>query len=162
MTLDLFLFINGLAGRFSLLDALGVFFAVYVVYIMALMLFIPRKKNVLINGALAVVLVWAVKFIITFFWERQRPFVAHSVNLLIEHSSNAGFPSNHASVSFALAQTVFFADRRWGVVAYILAFLVSVSRVFVGVHYPSDILAGAVLGILSAFVVNIAMKGMEK
>ena len=86
------------------------------------------------------------------FFFRHRPFVAHEVNLLVDHLKTASFPSRHTDIAFAFAQSVFFADKKLGIVAFVIAVLVGFSRIFVGVHYPVDVFAGAILGITGAFV----------
>lgn len=63
------------------------------------------------------------------------------------------FPSGHAATSFAIATSLTMSDRRWAVPSLAWAAAVSVSRVWHGVHYPSDVLAGAVVGAGSALVV---------
>ena len=62
------------------------------------------------------------------------------------------FPSGHATFFFALAAAVYMKDKRWGAVFLILAAVLSILRVATGLHYTSDILAGAALGVLVAFV----------
>jgi undecaprenyl-diphosphatase len=67
----------------------------------------------------------------------------------VPHTSS--FPSGHAATSFACAATLArFAPRRVAVLLYILAALIAYSRVYVGVHYPLDVLGGALLGLLVA------------
>jgi undecaprenyl-diphosphatase len=79
--------------------------------------------------------------------DRARPFVEHpQIHLLIHHARDAGFPSDHATGSFAIATAILLRHRRAGVLAMLLAVLVAVSRVAGGAHYPSDVVAGAVLG----------------
>jgi undecaprenyl-diphosphatase len=79
--------------------------------------------------------------------DRVRPFVDHpQIHLLIRHARDAGFPSDHATGSFAIAVALVLRHRRGGIVAIVVAALVAVSRVIVGAHYPGDVLAGAVLG----------------
>jgi undecaprenyl-diphosphatase len=58
------------------------------------------------------------------------------------------FPSDHACIYFALATVIFFSNRRWGLFAYICAAVVSSTRIYLGIHYLSDVLAGAILGIV--------------
>jgi undecaprenyl-diphosphatase len=78
---------------------------------------------------------------------RSRPFVAHhDIHLLAQHARDAGFPSDHATGAFAIATALLLRHRRWGLLALLLAAGVAVSRVVVGAHYPTDVLAGAVLG----------------
>lgn len=86
--------------------------------------------------------------------DRARPFVADpgQVYLFIAHSSDASFPSDHATASFAIAVAIFLRKRGWGIFALAAATVLSVGRVAVGVHYPSDVLAGAVLGSLAALL----------
>ena len=79
--------------------------------------------------------------------DRVRPFVDHpQIHLLIHHARDAGFPSDHATGAFAIAVALFLRDRVAGGIALVLATLVALSRVIVGAHYPTDVLAGAALG----------------
>jgi undecaprenyl-diphosphatase len=85
---------------------------------------------------------------------RQRPFVdhPHAAHLFIKHAADYGFPSDHTSGAFAIAVALLLRHRLSGVVALVVAVLIGVGRVMVGVHYPTDVLAGAVLGTLCALV----------
>lgn len=81
--------------------------------------------------------------------KRDRPFkVLPDVNLLIPAppSTSTSFPSGHALSSFACATALSRFYPQWSAIYYTLAGSISYSRVYVGVHYPSDILAGSILG----------------
>jgi undecaprenyl-diphosphatase len=84
--------------------------------------------------------------------DRARPFVVdpHGVHLFSGHAADPGFPSDHATGAFAVAMAIFLRSRRWGTVALIAAAVLSVGRVAIGVHFPSDVLAGAALGCVVA------------
>lgn len=86
--------------------------------------------------------------------DRARPFVVDSggVHLFSAHAADPGFPSDHATASFAIATAIFLRSRRWGIVALLAAAVLSVGRVAIGVHYPSDVLAGGALGAAAALV----------
>jgi undecaprenyl-diphosphatase len=87
-------------------------------------------------------------------WARPRPYVAHpgDVHLFIPASPDTSFPSDHATAAFAIAVAIALRSRRPGWVALGMAALVSIGRVVVGTHYPSDVVAGAAIGTLSALV----------
>jgi len=85
--------------------------------------------------------------------ERARPFVTHPHSeLLISHARDPGFPSDHATGAFAMAMALWFYDRVIGGLAFVLAAIVAFARVYVGVHYPSDVVGGALIGIAVAMV----------
>lgn len=82
-----------------------------------------------------------------------RPFVAlPHVLLLVQHAPDAGFPSDHLTAAGAAVAGLFLASRRLGVAALLVALLLAFSRVYVGVHYPQDVLAGLALGAVVALV----------
>lgn len=95
---------------------------------------------------------------------RPRPFMefAPGPELLIPPPSGWSFPSGHSCSSFAAATTIFMKDKRWGAAAFLLAGLIAFSRVFLFVHWPSDVAAGAVLGVLCAIVTRLVYKVMMK
>ena len=83
-----------------------------------------------------------------------------------EMSTDYSFPSGHTLASFEAAVGLFIHHKKWGIAALVLAFFVSISRLFLLVHYPTDVLAGAALGtvfaILSAKIVDLLWKKYAK
>lgn len=94
----------------------------------------------------------AVGKVISELVDRARPFVAdpNGVHLFSGHAADPGFPSDHATAAFAIAVAILLRKRGWGIVALMLAAVLSVGRVALGVHYPSDVIAGAALGSAAA------------
>lgn len=82
---------------------------------------------------------------------RDRPFVSPDVAIRFYEPTDSSFPANVAAVGFAVATSVFLRHRRMGIVLYVMAASWSVARVYAGVHYPTDILAGAAIGVAMAF-----------
>ena len=94
---------------------------------------------------------------------RVRPCnVLENVHLLINCTNSFSFPSSHAINMFAGTMLLSFIYRKWSVILLTIATVVAYSRVYVGVHYPLDVLAGMVLGILCALVVIALFKFLSK
>ncbi len=92
---------------------------------------------------------WFISFTIKIITHIPRPFLAHpSSQLLFLYGGYNSFPSGHATVFFALATAIYFYSRFAGVLFYIFAILISLSRVAAGIHYPIDIVVGAMIGVL--------------
>jgi membrane-associated phospholipid phosphatase len=87
-------------------------------------------------------------------WHRTRPFAAHpDAHVWGGRSHDPSFPSDHASAAFGIAFAVFLYDRIVGSVFLAAATVIGVGRVFVGAHYPADVLAGCLGGLASALLV---------
>ena len=84
---------------------------------------------------------------------RIRPYeVIDGLRLMIEKQKDFSFPSGHTSASFAAACAFYHTlPKKWGIAAVILAVLISLSRLYVGVHYPSDVLGGLIIGIFAGW-----------
>lgn len=168
MNIDLYFFnlINGLAFKWYWLDFIGFFIAKYSEYILAvvlvLFLAINFKKywRMLLEAIIAAVFTrFVLAEIIRWLWSRPRPFVTNNVNLLIDYNAEeSSFPSGHASFYFALSTIVYFYNKKIGIIFYIASLFIVLARVFVGIHWPSDILAGAIIGILVGLVLNKIFK----
>jgi undecaprenyl-diphosphatase len=91
---------------------------------------------------------------------RPRPFVTDPhVHLFLAHAPDPGFPSDHATAAFAIAAVLIARLGRRAIPALVAATVLAVARVLVGVHYPSDVIAGAVLGTtMAALICLIAAK----
>lgn len=165
----LFRLINDLAGKNNLLDILAVFFGDYFTYLLTaavLAFFLAQKKFDLKEkiaaaaaaflgaGLARLILVEIIRWL----YFRPRPFADHAVNLLIFHENSGSFPSGHATFFFALAAAIYFIDKKWGIVFGAAALVMCLARVFAGIHYPADILAGAVLGILCGWISMVVFK----
>ena len=94
---------------------------------------------------------WAV-FVINQLYFRPRPFVDLDVSPLFYQPTDSSFPANIAAAAFAIAVAVLVVNRRLGALLVGLAALYGFARVYAGVHYPLDILAGAMIAIAGVFV----------
>lgn len=159
----LFTLINNSAGKWWPIDWLGIFLAEYLAYLLiltAIFLFLKEKNRLrriyfFALAALSMILARGiVAESIRFFYKKSRPFSALKFEPLINHSTNGSFPSGHAAAFFALALAVYFFDKKWGWWFLTAALLMGIARVFVGVHWPLDILAGALIGLGSGFLVK--------
>jgi len=89
--------------------------------------------------------------------DRTRPYLTHPhATLLIARSHDPSFPSDHATGAFAIATAIWFYDRTAGALFLVLAALLAFARVYVGTHYPSDVLGGAAIGATVAIALRWA------
>jgi undecaprenyl-diphosphatase len=159
MNYKLFQAINEAAGHHPLLDGLMVFVTKYSLVIYAAVLLLmwlfgkERYKYTVIFATVTGALGLFINFVIGHIYYEPRPFVAHKVNLLCYHASDASFPSDHGTGAFSLALAILYRHRKWGIAMVLFAILTGVSRVYVGHHYPFDILGS----IIVAVVVSICM-----
>lgn len=170
MNISLFLVINSWAGQYGWLDKLMIFSAEWLGYILigiAVLLFLKNKQKY--RGMLIVSLVSAVvaRFIfveiIRYFYYNPRPFlVLENINVLLNHETSSSFPSGHATFYFALAMGVYLYNKKAGYIYFVLAGLMGFARIFVSVHWPLDIIAGAGLGVVTAITVNIIKEKIMK
>lgn len=106
-------------------------------------------------GAIATTLKYTIK--------RPRPFVTYPDIVKLASAGSPSFPSGHTSLAFSTATSLSIAFPKWYVIApsMIWASSVGYSRMHLGVHYPSDVLAGAIIGSGSAFLCNWLNKKLQ-
>lgn len=139
------------SGILSVLTYLGGFSA-SVVLCGSLFLIGQRRRGILASASitLVTVLTIALKVIVA----RPRPFMVIPEALPAEMEGGSAFPSGHASRVFSLLHLTRARSRRLVLIGYVLAGLVAFSRVYLGVHYPLDVLGGMVLGLTSGRIVR--------
>lgn len=170
MTLDtqLFLHINGLVGKVPVIDRFfqGIsndYFAVISCCLILIWLWFGTRdaarreinQKAVITAAMSIGLASLLVLICNLFLFRTRPFVdlpESSVHLLFYRPTDSSFPSNLAAVLFAIAIPIFFKNKTYGSVLLVIAVLASFGRVYIGIHYPFDVLGGAVIGALGALM----------
>ena len=159
MDFTIFQAINDFAGRSGILDNLMLGLAKYGVVLMALPLLYmwfkgdDSSKKAALLSLLSMAAALLINQVIGHFYFRPRPFAAHEVNLLVERSPDPSFPSDHSAFVFGIAWLLFIKDKKIGAVALALGALVGISRIFIGTHYPGDVLGGALIGLAAAALV---------
>lgn len=115
-----------------------------------------RSKLAAASAAIAAVLGLVVNGLLGHLWYHARPFADHPKQtvLLVHHGADNSFPSDHATVAFAVAFAVLVFHRRLGIVLVALAFGVGLDRILVGVHYPVDVATSLIIGLGAALVVG--------
>ena len=113
-----------------------------------------RERHMIVAAGLSFVLGLAINQAILLFFQRLRPYELGLTNLIVARSADPSFPSDHATVTFAIAGAFLLHQAKWRGTAFLAAALVvSFSRVFIGTHYTSDVLGGAATGLLAALVI---------
>jgi undecaprenyl-diphosphatase len=156
----LFNLINNLAGQNQMVDTLGLFLAEYLIFVLiGLVVILWLWKSLRNHAYLAGVSLLVSRSVVEvpkLLFDRPRPFASMEVNQLIEHETGSSFPSGHTVVLFAIAFS--FYGTRWFWPFIVLATLGSLARVFVGVHYVSDVLTSVVIAALVVWGISILFK----
>lgn len=162
MSLDsaLFLSINGSATSPHWLTALALFATDPLPQLLAGLVagaFITgnhKVKQRVLRMFFAIAIAWLLAWLGKHFIPIDRPFVAGLGKQWLSHAATHSFPSAHASVAFALATVVLLMTRQaqWAVLAVFAASLIAWSRVYLGLHSPSDVMAGALAGAASGWL----------
>ncbi|MGN0313990.1 MAG: phosphatase PAP2 family protein [Fusicatenibacter sp.] len=143
-------FLDGLMTGISFLGNAGWFWIVLTI----LLLCIPRYRKSGIVMALALILDLCIcNLALKPLVARERPcWIDPTVKLLLDMPTDYSFPSGHSAASFAAAAGLFFYHRREGSAALIVASLIAFSRLYLFVHFPTDVLGGILTGLLCAYL----------
>lgn len=168
--INLFHFFNNTAGHIRVFDSLVIFLSSYLQYFLvaAFILFLyfasySKREKLYIFWTTTLSIIVArlgITEIIRFFYHRPRPFLTIQAQKLLSNSqwfysdTEWSFPSGHSAFFFAMATAIYLYNKRWGVWFFIAAILINISRIVAGVHYPSDILGGAIVGIVTGYLIG--------
>ena len=124
----------------------------------AVLLFFPKTRKIGLAMGIALALGLIVcNFILKPVIDRPRPFKVLAdmgviINLLIKEPGPHSFPSGHTIASFEASVALLLGNKKLGIPAFILAILIAFSRLYLYVHYPTDVIASIILGTLFAFI----------
>lgn len=130
-----------------------------------LLLAFRRTRRAGLCCALALLLDFlAVNLVLKPLVGRVRPYqIIDEISVLTALPADASFPSGHSAASFAAAWALFRSGRKkWGAWALVLACLIALSRLYVGVHYPTDVLGGTIIGFLVAEAAVRILRALTK
>lgn len=142
------------------MEIINKFFAECLIYALPIVLLVlwfgPNKsKKVSLRATFSAILAWPIiAYLIGHFINRPRPFLNGGVQELIFHRPDYSFPSDHAAALFAVAFSFWLSGyKKLSLVSFGASFLIVFFRVASGIHYPSDILAGIAIGLISGYLV---------
>ncbi|MDM5427985.1 undecaprenyl-diphosphatase [Bacillus mycoides] len=164
MNYTVFQWINNFAGSSKLLDTLMIAItnsAAYVAILFMLILWFNngkkenaiRKQYTVLYTTLSVSIALLVNVLIHAVYYNPRPFITHHVNQLVPHAADSSFVSDHSVLVFSIAFVFILRGEKLKYIALIWAVLVGISRMYVGVHYPLDILGAAFLTFITSGLV---------
>ncbi|MDN4074201.1 undecaprenyl-diphosphatase [Fictibacillus terranigra] len=152
--------INELADRFSEANPVMVFLAEYMPYALGILVIgycLTRSNRNRLMIVFAIMSCGIAEILGKFAglaYSHHQPFAElTNVHQLVEHVIDNSFPSDHTIIFFSICTSIWLFRRKEGVIWLLLALCVAFSRVWVGVHYPIDVAAGALIGMISSMVV---------
>ena len=148
---------------------------------------LEQRRSVVLWVAFACLLAYAFNLLLEQFIFEPRPFVSHTVHQLITHPADSSFPSDHSAWSFAVFGLLLFslfpamltalrkpskdnqpafrlllAPTLLLILAFVIACTIGVARIYVGVHYPGDILGGAIDGLIAALLITLLSRWLRQ
>jgi len=164
MNLEVFRFINNLANQNVVLDKIMIFFssdvpyifmaAVALVFILGIAQKNPDYRKIAFSTIVITVINLMINLIIRSIFPVARPFVYNKVNLLVPHDSASSFPSNHATGTMSIALGLERFSKPISVILTILSIIVGFSRVYVGNHYPADVIGAYIIVYATSYIYN--------
>lgn len=156
-------------GFFRVVSNTDVILVTGIPVVMMITGFVKRDKNMLKNSCVvlsSVLLTFGITDFVKYSVNRQRPFITYRdiLNKSGKTSLDPSFPSGHTSSAFNLATSLSLEYPRWYVIlpSFVWAGTVAYSRMYLGVHYPSDVLIGALIGSGTAYLTHVVWKRLNK
>ena len=168
MNMEFFRIINNLAYKNAILDKVMIFFSndvpyifmavIVVIFILGIIENKEESRKVAVNTVVITVINLIINLIIRSIFHINRPFVNNNVNLLVSHDTASSFPSNHATGTMSIAVGLNKYNKILGVMMTILSIIVGFSRVYVGDHYPIDIIGSYIIVLITNRLYNLVLK----
>lgn len=147
---------------------IAVFWARWLIYLYIPFALLARRTKELhhavYEASWTAALAFSMSTLLAGFIGRVRPYLAvQGVVALVPPNLQAGsFPSSHTAIAFGVAAALAFADTKVGVATFLMAIFVALGRVAAGMHYPTDVIGGAAVGLLSFAIVRAIHRGLTR
>lgn len=162
MDFKIFRALNQFTEKVRFIDVFMIFISQKLRFLYALILIIlwcrdNHHKRITLYAGISAFLTWLVTYFIKLFFFKPRPYLIEKVNLLapVPSKNNSSFPSKHTTLAFALSTSILLYKHSLGRFMSLCSFLAGFSRIWMGQHYPSDIIGSALIGSFIAICVNI-------
>lgn len=168
MNMELFRLINNLANKNSVLDNIMIFFskdvpyifmaAVAIIFILGIWKKNVEYRKVAFNTFVITVINLMLSFMIGSIYYVDRPFVHNKVNLLFPHVRDASFPSDHVTGTMSIAFGLRKYNKLLSGILTTISIIVAFSRVYVGQHYPIDVLGAYIIVFAASYIYNLKLR----
>jgi len=168
MNQSIFYFFYNFSHQSKIFDYLSVFFAKYLPFLLIIILLylffkksdtFKNKKIVLLSIFSGAVSYFFVKGIIVLFYPQPRPYILLSsvIPLITQNINEAyhSFPSGHTIFFFTISTVVYLYYKKLGTFFFFISFIMALSRIIIGVHWPIDIAFGGMLGIITGYIIHL-------
>jgi undecaprenyl-diphosphatase len=158
-------FLDFYMAPISYCDSINFNVSFFAILIISILILWKNKKNHFWNNLVLLSIILAIVAVVIYFlkhcFERPRPlsiFSDKNINLLFEKAYSNSFPSGHTEIIVAICTFMFITVRKYWYWYIIIASMTGFYRIYSGTHFPSDVLAGAMLGIIFAYIIIILFK----
>ncbi|MEK7155203.1 MAG: phosphatase PAP2 family protein [Patescibacteria group bacterium] len=136
---------------------LVIFFADYAIFFLFALLpvlWVKKKREWVLHAFIAALAAWLIGKFLKDFFAVPRPYVVDGFTPLVGNFSDGSFPSNHTAAAFAISVSLYLHKYKWGIPLIVISLAIGISRILGGVHYPLDILGGAAIGSIVAWITH--------
>lgn len=168
MNMEIFNLINNLANKNAILDKIMILFSEYgpyismavivVVFILGLKQRKYENRKIAVSTVVVTVINMIINIIVRSIFHVDRPFVHNKVNLLLPHDSASSFPSNHATGTMSIALGLEKCNKLLSRMLTILSIIIGFSRVYVGHHYPMDVMGAYIIVFAVNYIYNLKLR----